>query len=72
MHKLKTLIRNVRKEYRADSALFDWAVELGVRNPRKQWEPDATKINRARLVSIHPTGRYTRAVMCIPGDNYFE
>ena len=72
MRKLKTLIRNVRKGYRADSALFDWECELSPRNPRKQWEPDATGIHRARLISIHPTGRYIHATMYILGDNYFE
>jgi hypothetical protein len=73
MRKLKTLIRNVRKEYRADSALFDWdAAGLWDMHPRKQWEPDATGIHRARLISIHPNGRYIRATMCVKGDNYFK
>jgi len=73
MNKLKTLICNVRKGYRDDSALFDWdASGLWTMDPRKQWEPDATKINRARLISIHPNGRYIRATMCILGDNYFK
>ena len=73
MHKLKTLIRNVRKGYRADYALFDWdAAGLWDMNPREQWEPDATKMNRARLVSIHPNSATRTAIMCVKGDNYFK
>jgi len=72
MHKLKTLIRNVRKGYRADSALFDWDAEVSPRNLRKQWEPDATKMNRAHLVSVHPNRGCPTAVMFVKGDNYFK
>ena len=72
MHKLKTLIRNVRKEYRDHSALFDWAVDLDPRNPRKQWDPDATGLNRTHLISIHPNSATRTSILCVKGDNYFK
>lgn len=72
MRKLKTLIRNVRKTYREDSALFDPEAEVYPRNPRKQWVPDARTINLTHIIAIHPTSRSPRLpVLAIPGENYF-